>query len=44
MEITPNAKIVDSDIYKAVIRVTERMSYTDVQKSRTQCSTGNSGC
>ena len=32
MEITPNAKIVDSDIYKAVIRVTERMSYTDVQK------------
>ena len=32
MEITPNAKIVDADIYKAVIRVTERMSYTDVQK------------
>ena len=32
MEITPNAKIVDSDIYKAVIKVTERMSYTDVQK------------
>ena len=32
MEITPNAKIVDSDIYKAVIRLTERMSYTDVQK------------
>ena len=32
MEITPNAKIVDSDIYKAVIRVTERMTYTDVQK------------
>ena len=32
MEITPNAKIIDSDIYKAVIRVTERMSYTDVQK------------
>ena len=32
MEITPNAKIVDSDIYKAVIRVTERMSYTAVQK------------
>ena len=32
MEITPNAKIVDSDIYKAAIRVTERMSYTDVQK------------
>jgi len=32
MEITPSAKIVDSDIYKAVIKVTERMSYTDVQK------------
>ena len=32
MEITPNAKIVDSDIYKAVINVTERMNYTDVQK------------
>ena len=32
MEITPNAKIIDSDIYKAVINVTERMSYTDVQK------------
>ena len=32
MEITPNAKIVDSDIYKAVIKVTERMTYTNVQK------------
>ena len=32
MEITPKAKVVSSDIYKAVIRVTERMSYTDVQK------------
>ena len=32
MEITPKAKIIASDIYKAVIRVTERMSYTDVQK------------
>ena len=32
MEITPKAKIVNSDIYKAVINVTERMSYTDVQK------------
>ena len=32
MEITPSAKIIDSDIYKAAIRVTERMSYTDVQK------------
>ena len=32
MEITAKAKIVSSDIYKAVINVTERMSYTDVQK------------
>ena len=32
MEITAKAKIIASDIYKAVIRVTERMSYTDVQK------------
>ena len=32
MEITPKAKIIASDIYKAVIRVTERMSYTDVQR------------
>ena len=32
MEITPKAKIVNSDIYKAVIKVTERMTYTDVQK------------
>ena len=32
MEITPKAKVVSSDIYKGVIRVTERMSYTDVQK------------
>ena len=32
MEITPKAKIVSSDIYKAVINVTERMTYTDVQK------------
>ena len=32
MEITPKAKIVSSDIYKSVINVTERMSYTDVQK------------
>ena len=32
MEITPKAKVVSSDIYKAVIRVTEKMSYTDVQK------------
>ena len=32
MEITPKAKIIASDVYKSVIRVTERMSYTDVQK------------
>ena len=32
MEINPKAKIISSDIYKAVINVTERMSYTDVQK------------
>ena len=32
MEITPKAKIISSDIYKSVINVTERMSYTDVQK------------
>ena len=32
MEITPKAKIVSSNIYKSVINVTERMSYTDVQK------------
>ena len=32
MEITQKAKIISSDIYKAVINVTERMSYTDVQK------------
>lgn len=32
MEITPKAKVVSSDIYKGVIRVTERMTYTDVQK------------
>ncbi len=32
MEITPKAKIISSEIYKGVINVTERMSYTDVQK------------
>ena len=32
MEITPKAKVVNSDIYKAAINVTERMTYTDVQK------------
>ena len=32
MEITPNGEIIDSKVYKAVINVTERMNYTDVQK------------
>ena len=32
MEITPKAKVISSEIYKGVIKVTERMSYTDVQK------------
>ena len=32
IEITPKAKIISSDIYKAVINVTERMTYIDAQK------------
>ena len=32
MEITPKAKVISSEIYKGVIKVTKRMSYTDVQK------------
>lgn len=32
MEIDANGKVVASDVYKSVIRVTERMSYTDVNK------------
>ena len=32
MEIDKNGKVVASDVYKSVIRVTERMSYTDVNK------------
>ncbi len=32
MEIDSQGQVVDSKIYKAVIRVTERMSYSDVQK------------
>ena len=32
MEIDSKGKVIDSKVYKAVIRVTERMSYTDVQK------------
>ena len=32
MEIDKNGKVIDSDIYKAIIKVTERMSYTDVYK------------
>lgn len=32
MEINKQGKVISSEIYKAVIRVTERMSYKDVQK------------
>lgn len=32
MEIDKNGKVVASDVHKSVIRVTERMSYTDVNK------------
>ena len=32
MEIDESGKVVDSDVYKSIIKVTERMSYTDVQK------------
>ena len=32
MEINQNGQVVSSDIFKSVIRVTERMSYTSVQK------------
>lgn len=32
MEIDPKGKVVSSEVYKAVINVTERMSYKDVQK------------
>ncbi len=32
MEINSKGKVVSSDVYKAVIKVTERMNYTDVQK------------
>ena len=32
MEITPEGKIISSDIFKSVINVTERMSYSDVNK------------
>ena len=32
MEIDKNGKVISSEIYKAIINVTERMSYTDVQK------------
>ena len=32
MEINSKGKVVDSRVYKGVINVTERMSYTDVQK------------
>ena len=32
MEIEPNGKVVSSEVYKGIINVTERMSYSDVQK------------
>ena len=32
MEIDKQGKVISSEIYKAVIKVTERMNYTDVQK------------
>ena len=32
MEIDKNGNVILSDVYKSVIRVTERMSYTDVNK------------
>ncbi len=32
MEINNQGEVVDSKVYKGIIRVTERMSYTDVQK------------
>ena len=32
MEINSQGEVVDSNVYKGIIRVTERMNYTDVQK------------
>ena len=32
MEINPKGNVISSDAYKGIINVTERMSYTDVQK------------
>ncbi len=32
MEINPKGEVISSDVYKAVINVTERMTYTNVQK------------
>ena len=32
MEIDKEGNVISSDVYKAIINVTERMSYTDVQK------------
>ena len=32
MEINPKGEVISSDVYKAVINVTERMSYTNMQK------------
>ena len=32
MEIDHSGKVIDSDVFKSVVKVTERMSYSDVQK------------
>ncbi len=32
MEIDSSGKVISSEVYKAIIKVTERMNYTDVQK------------
>lgn len=32
MEINPSGEVIDSDVFKGVINVTKRMSYTDVTK------------
>ncbi len=32
MEINPKGEVISSDVYKAIINVTERMTYTNVQK------------
>ena len=32
MEVTPSGEVIDSEVFKAVINVTKRMSYTDITK------------